>query len=134
QPVRTKIRFAALERRVPVHNQAAVVPAVGKKRLTNPDQVALLLRVQRQLRIDARMNEKPAAVVVAQRQRTKPTEHRLRQVLGARHTVTAQRGVAALAQPNVRWADAIKTSTRNPSWFPLSAIVAWPRRDCSSMR
>ena len=62
--VGAKVRFARLERRVPVHNQPSIIAASGKKRLANPDQVALILGLERQLRIDAGMDEKMTAVVI----------------------------------------------------------------------
>jgi hypothetical protein len=47
-----------------VHDQPSIIAASGKKRLANPDQVALILGLERQLRIDAGMDEKTPAVVI----------------------------------------------------------------------
>src|ERR1700732_4276268 len=66
----TQIGNAAFDRRVAVHDQPAVVAAMGQERFADPQQGLLILRIERRAGIDAGVDEKAPAVVVAQAQRT----------------------------------------------------------------
>ena len=68
ETVRPQVRLAAVDRRMPVHDQSPMIATVGEERLPDPEQITVLLRVEALVGIDARMDEKAAAIVVAHRQ------------------------------------------------------------------
>jgi len=67
QAVAAPIRHAARLRRVTVDDQTAVITQVGEEWLADPDQVVVALPIERLVRIDSGMDEKPLAVVVVER-------------------------------------------------------------------
>src|SRR6202043_2353159 len=89
-------------RRVAVNDQTAVIAPIGQERLADPDKIMLALRIERFFRIDSGVDEKTAAVVVAERERTHPRNMLARQLAGAAPAIAAQRRGAAFAQPDIR--------------------------------
>jgi hypothetical protein len=76
-----------------------VVAAVGEERFPDPEKFALGLLIERLLRVNPGMDEKPMTVVVAQRQRAQPFDMIARQIARASDVVAAQCLLAALLQP-----------------------------------
>ena len=64
EAVAAKIRHAVTLRRVPVHDQASMVARVRQKRLSDPNEIAVALRVERLVGINAGVNEKTLTIVV----------------------------------------------------------------------
>src|SRR5580704_8966513 len=55
QPIAAQIGHAVGQRRMAMHDQAAVVAAMGQERLSDPQQVEIILRLKRRTGIDAGM-------------------------------------------------------------------------------
>src|ERR1700722_19519402 len=82
-----------------MNDQAAVIACVGKKRLSDPNQIMVALRIERLLRIDAGMDEKTLAIVVGERERAQPGNRFARQLARVVDVVASQRGDTAFLQP-----------------------------------
>lgn len=74
QPIGAQIGHSIQQRCVPVNDQAGVIALIRKERLPDPDQVMVVLRIERPVRIDAGVDEEAPAVIIAEWQRTQPVD------------------------------------------------------------
>src|SRR5580704_1238843 len=127
QPIGAQIGHAVGQRRMAVHDQTAVVAAMGQERLPDPQQVEVVLRLERRAGIDAGMDEKAPAVVIAQGQRAQPIEVGARQLARLRDTIAFERRQAALRQPQPHRAAAVDGRERH------RFVVSHQRHDALAM-
>lgn len=66
------VRGAVLGRCVPVHNETVEVLSAGEKWLANPEEIMLVLSIERSVWVSAGMHEEAHPVIVERGQRTKP--------------------------------------------------------------
>src|SRR5580704_7502034 len=91
QPIAAQFGYAIRQRRVAVHDQAAVVAAMRQERFSDPQQVEVVLRVEWRRGIDAGMDEKAPAIVVTQGKRAQPIDMSARQLARLRDAVALER-------------------------------------------
>src|SRR5207248_401051 len=68
------LRLAGFNRGVAMDNIATMVARVRQERLTNPQQVILVLLIERDARANAGMHKEPLVVTLGQRQAVEPNK------------------------------------------------------------
>ena len=113
EPIAAQIGLSGHQWRMAMNDQTTVVASIGQERLPDPQHVDGILSAKRLAGIDAGMDEKTAAVVVAQSERAHPVDMRTWK-FGRRHiAVTFERRHAALREPHARRASAVDRGERH---------------------
>jgi|SRR5882672_4023699 len=99
QTIRALVRQSITGRRMPVDDQAPVIPLVRKKRLADPEKIVLVLLIEWPVWMDAGVNEEAQSIITDLWESAQPGLVFVRNVDRSRDPKAAQCVISAVLKP-----------------------------------